>query len=57
MENDLKQRLSDIERKQSEIEKLVASGVQSGVGNHCSFLQWHKLQVEYYSLYKLLENR
>ena len=50
----LSKRLIEIERLQSEIEKRVMSGVDSPVGVHCSFIEWSKLSVEYFSLYKLL---
>ena len=55
MREQLMIRMREIERRQSEIEKYVASGVQSGVGNHCSFIEWYKLKIEYESLYRLLE--
>jgi hypothetical protein len=51
----IRDRLSNIRDIQQNIENIVASGVESGVGVHCSFIEWHKLQVEYFSLYKLLE--
>ena len=52
----LKQRLIEIERKQNDIEKRVMDGADSPVGVHCFFIEWSKLQVEYFSLYNLLES-
>ena len=51
----LVERMTQIGEIQHDIEKRTMSGVDSPVGVHCNFIEWHKLMLEYNSIYNLIK--